>query len=88
MKGKFQQMVQYLQPRTAANKLGERVNSIWAIEKIEISQNGLLLTLSDVEFGEKKYVAYGSLEELIKDCKVLKGMNEADEIKIFKVGAL
>lgn len=37
MKGKFQQMVQYLQPRTAANKLGERVNSIWAIEKIEIS---------------------------------------------------
>lgn len=44
--------------------------------------------LSDVEFGEKKYVAYEGLRELIKDCKVLKGMNEADEVKIFKVGVL
>ena len=78
--------MQYLQAKSAFNKIEALDNLPYAIDRIDLLRNGIQLILVDPIEGKKRKVAYGSLEELRKEWNIVnKFMDLEDYVRYIKI---
>lgn len=78
--------MQYLQAKSAFNKIEALDNLPYAIDRIDLLKNGIQLILVDPIEGKRIRVAYGSLEELRKEWNIVnKYMDLEDYMRYVRI---
>ena len=78
--------MQYLQAKSAFNKIEALDNLPYAIDRIDLLRNGIQLILVDPIEGKRIRVAYGSLEELRKEWNIVnKYMDLEDYMRYVRI---
>ena len=71
--------MQFLQAKSANNKLDARNNLPYAIESIKIEQNGILINLNNY-VGNRTHVRYKSVEDLKKEFDIVDSIGEIKKV--------